>query len=427
METISVVGLGKLGLPLAAAFADRGFDVIGVDINPVVVKAAYRSEPLSYEPGLKELLGKVGGKLVPTINLHDAVIKSDITIVIVATPSKPDGSFSLEYVLPACESVGEALRDKEGYHIVIISSTVMPGHCDGPIRATLEKASGKKVDEDIGLCCCPEFVAIGDLVRGFQEPDFVLLGCSDVRVHMKVFHLYREFCAEYVPIVVTSLVNAEIAKIALNCYVCAKITFANQLANLCEHIPGADVDEVTWAIGYDERVGHEYLKGATAYGGRCFPRDTRSLPLIAQLAGTSFPLVSLIHELNRQETIRLADIIVSHLERWSLTSVGILGLAFKPGTDVSTESAALVLRDELKLRGHEVIAYDPLAVVEESVESAQRCVAGAEVVVVVTPWPEFAGLHFNSGQVVVDCWRMLDGQQIEEDGALYVPIGRYSG
>jgi len=344
-----------------------------------------------------------------------------ISIILVSTPSRDDGSFSLMHVLTACQELGIYLQGRDSYHTVIISSTVMPGDCDGPIREALEETSGRKVGKSLGLCYCPEFVALGNVLRGFLEPDFVLIGASDIKADFQVRSLYKGVCLNDPPIAQMSLVNAEIAKIALNCYITTKITFANQMAELCENIPGANVDAVTGALGLDSRIGRKYLTGATAYGGPCFPRDTKSLACAAERAGIGLSLIEEVERVNNRQNERLALIV----QGWRIgdkARFGILGLTFKPDTNVTTESVGAALI-RLLYPDENIIAYDPKVQVEQSVESAQTCVDYSDVVVITTPWPEFKEAQFHEGQVVIDCWRMLDETEVTGAGAKYVAIG----
>jgi UDP-glucose 6-dehydrogenase len=294
---ISVIGLGKLGLPLSVAFADRGISVIGVDNVPGVVEAVNARVPHIYEPKLQTFLNLAGDRLMATGDLHDAVQRTPISIVLVPTPSDDDGWFSLKYVLEVCAELGQAIRDKGRYHLVVISSTVMPGSCGGEIKAALEKASRDKINKSWGLCYCPEFVALGDCIAGFKRPDFVLIGQSDGLAGDVLESFYIRFVPPGTPIERMALINAELAKISLNCYVTTKISFANQVAEICEKLPGADVDTVTNAIGNDRRIGKRYLKGATAYGGECLLPGTK--------VQTSKGLVDI-------QDITVGDLVIAH-------------------------------------------------------------------------------------------------------------------
>ena len=425
-KCVSVVGLGKLGLPLAVSFAHQCFDVVGVDIDEKVVELVNKGLPHIFEPHLDIMLAEVAGdKFHATTNLSEALDNADVTIILVPTPSSVDGSFTSKYVVEVCKFLGELLRERDEYHVVVVSSTVMPGSCDGEIRQALELASGRKVGENLGLCYCPEFAALGNVIRGFLEPDFVLVGCSDDHAGGVVANMYKQFLMNGAPIERTTLINAEIAKIALNCYVTTKITFANQMAVLCEEIPGADVDEVTGVIGCDSRIGRKYLTGSTAFGGNCFPRDVRALATLAQSVHVRATLPVILGQLNTSMNKRLVGKVyeeIMSLEDSDGYVIGILGLAFKPNTDVTGESVGLFLMDTFK---DKAVGYDPLAVVEQSVSSAQECIDQANIIVVTTMCPEFHNdlVNYPPGKIVIDCWRYLDGEKLESEGVKYVPIG----
>lgn len=427
---ISIVGLGRLGLPLAACFAHRGFHVVGVDINPKVVESARQCRPLTYEPGLEEMLDNTRFKLSATTDIATAVHVTNATIVLVNTPSAGDGCFSLKYVLAAVRDIGVALRDKNDYHLVIISSTVNPGDCENKIWPVLEGASGKEIGKDIGLCHVPEFVALGNIIKGFLEPDFMLTGASDRLAYAHAREIYRRFLSDapediqtLPPFKYTNLANAEIIKIATNCYIVLKTVFANQMAELCESVPGADVDDVTDALALDSRVGPGYLMGSTAIAGPCFPRDLKSLPCVARQYGVDLPLIETADDINNWQVQRLANLVAKNWYRHS--KVGILGLAYKLGVDVMEPSTGLLLLEKLR-KITDIIAYDPMIEVEQSVGSAQEVVDKADIVVVTLPLAEFRDLEFTLiPQVVIDCWRVLDPEKVKAVGRKYVAIGRF--
>src|SRR6266852_2960553 len=291
LSSVSVVGLGKLGAPMAACFAASGFTVHAVDVNPQKLEAISRGVPPVHEPGLAELLAESGGRLSATNDIEAAVSASDATFVVVATPSEPDGGFSLRYAIPSCESIARAIRTKSTYHLVVIPSTVMPGSMGGPIKSALEHASGKRCGVDFGLCYNPEFIALGTVIRDFYNPDFLLIGESDARA--------GDFLAE-------------ITKLALNTYITTKISYANMLARLCEKLPDADVNVVTDALGLDSRIGPKYLKGGVSYGGPCFPRDNRAFAALAARSGAFSDLAEATDRFNRAQIKALAEIVKSH-------------------------------------------------------------------------------------------------------------------
>jgi len=225
------------------------------------------------------------------------------------------------------------------------------------------------------------------------------------------------------PLIVRSaLINAEIAKLAVNCYVSMKMTFANMIAELCEQFPGADVDAVTDAVGLDSRIGRKYLTGATAYGGLTLPMAMRSLLRMAELADIKMPLIEAVISMNQQQNYRLAKMVQDWQERIGAEKVGILGLTYKPGIS-ATEGAAGMALIELLHPSENVIAFDLAVQIEQSMESAQICADWSDIVVITTPWPEFKEIQFHEGQVVIDCWRMLDEADVVDAGAKYVAIG----
>lgn len=423
---VSILGLGKLGMPLAASFATRGIRVIGIDTNPDVIIAVHNCQPLTYEPGLAEAMREAGSMLLATTDVRRAVRDTDMTIILVPTPSREDGSFSLDYVLQACRDLGAAIKEckpPSRYHNVIIASTVMPGSCEGEIWKALEQASGREIGRGLGLCYCPEFVALGNALAGFQHPDFVLIGQNDARAGIHLTLLYQRFCPNDPPIYRTSLINAEIAKIALNFYVTTKISFANAMAELCEAIPGANVDEVTGVLGLDSRIGHKYLKGATGFGGACFPRDVEAMLALFERAKFYPTLPLAVCAINQRQFSRIIKRVEQARQEWPTPNptLCILGLAFKPNTDVTEGSAGMYLIDWFKSR-MPVHVYDPKIRHANSMEM-QEAVGRSDIIVVTIPDEKFKHAKFRAGQIVLDCWRLLDRAQVEEQGATYWAIG----
>jgi UDPglucose 6-dehydrogenase len=438
-STISVVGLGKLGAPMAACFAARGLSVIGVDADALKVEAIERGQAPVFEPGLQQLVQAAQGRLSATDSIMRAVLASQITFIVVATPSECDGGFSLRHVLPACADIGRALQVKKEFHLVVLTSTVMPGTTEGPVRNALEQASGKVAGRDFGLCYGPEFIALGTVIRDFLNPDFILIGESDPRSGGLLEALYLEVCENAPPVAKMSLVSAEVAKLAVNTYVTTKISFANMLARICERLSGTDVDAVTNALGMDSRIGPKYLKGAISYGGPCFPRDNLALIALAQRIGAPADIAEVTDDFNRAQIRWLADFASAHCN--GERAIGILGLTYKPNTDVIEAAPGLLLAQELISRGVTVTAYDPagnraagilLGGMAHLADCAEECVQNAQVVVVTTPWPEFIQLrpeiwrgnrHNGSTlRTVIDCWNVL-GQLRGCHGIRHVRLG----
>jgi len=435
VKSVSIIGLGKLGSPMAACFAARGFRVHGVDLDATKVAAINRGEAPVVEPGLAELIREGAANLKASQDCEAAVHDSDATFIIVATPSEPGGGFSLQYALPTCEAIGKALRTKSSYHLVVMTSTVMPGSTAGPIQAALERASGKRCGIDFGLCYSPEFIALGTVIRDFYHPDFLLIGECDTRAGEKLAEIYANVVKNTPGVARMNFINAEITKLAVNTYITTKISYANMLARLCEKLPDADVNVVTDALGLDTRIGAKYLKGAVSYGGPCFPRDNRALAALAASVGASSGLAEATDRFNRAQITSVAEIVKSH--HGNGAPIGILGLTYKPNTDVVEEAFGLLLAQELGNSGIPVVVYDPSAnpgrVTASAknitfAKSATECLTSCGVAVVATPWAEFRELPVerwmrpDGDRTVMDCWRYLP--QLEKaEGIHYVRLG----
>ena len=437
---ISVVGLGKLGAPLAAVFASKGFDVIGVDLHAPYVDAINAGIAPVDEPRLQELIDANRSRLRATLDLGEAVTATDVTFVIVPTPSDATGRFSNANVLGAMEAIGKALRLKTGYHVVVLTSTVMPGSTGGTIRAALERYAERSVGPALGLCYNPEFIALGSVVRDMLEPDMILIGESDARAGALLESLYARSCDNQPLIRRMNLVNAELTKISVNTFVTTKISYANMIADICDRLPGADADVVTHAVGADSRIGTKYLKGAIGYGGPCFPRDNIAFGVLARSLGARADLASATDTLNRYQIERLLGAIEPRLI--GSGPIGVLGLSYKPDTAVIEESQGVALVDRLVELGHRVIAYDPKALSAasaalrrsfEAASSAADCVRRSSLVVITTAWPEFGRIPTDAFErpterlTVIDCWRITSKTIAQVADVVYLGQGAGHG
>ena len=435
MSRISVVGLGKLGACMAACIASKGHTVIGVDLSPSTVGLVNSGQPPVVEPGLGDRMSEARARLAATDDYDEAIRKSEITFIVVPTPSENHGAFSLRHVREAALGIGRALRKKSTYHLVVLTSTVLPGSSEYGVLPLLERESGKRCGEDFGFCYGPEFIALGSVIRDFLNPDFVLVGESDDRAGDLLAGLYQSICDNHPPIARMSLVNAELTKISINTFVTMKITFANMLAAMCEQLPGGDIDQVTAGLGLDSRIGPRYLKGALGYGGPCFPRDNLALAYLARELGQTAPLAEATDEYNRTIVDRLAERITTFANHGS--KVAILGLAYKPDTCVVEESQGLQLAARLAIKGLKIMVYDPLAlenarrILGNAVHyagSLEECVQKAEVLVIANPDREFARIHteqltLRPGQIVFDAWRSLRRRFVDNGSVSYFPLG----
>lgn len=417
---VSVIGLGKLGAPLAAVFATKGHNVIGVDLNPCTVQSINKGTAPVDEPQIQEMISKAQGHLSATTCFRTAALESDVTCIIVPTPSDANGAFTNTHVLHAITELGRHIGTKRSYHVVCITSTVMPGSCDGEIRSTLEATSGRRVGVDIGLCYSPEFIALGQVIHNLMHPDMVLVGESDPRAGEIVSDLILSACANHPPVQRMNLVNAELTKITVNTFVTTKISYANMLSDICDRLPGADVKVLTSAVGLDSRIGGKYLRGATGYGGPCFPRDNIAFSSMARTLGASPLLAEATETINQMQLDRMAEKVVTCTRKGD--AVAILGLSYKPDTSVVEESHGIKLAQRLAKTGFKVLCHDPKAgstaqavLGQEAriVTSAAEAVIAAQTIVVMTPWQEYGVLPPEPFQrtgrpvTIIDPWRIM--------------------
>ena len=420
ISNISVVGLGKLGLCLAAVFAEKGYNVTGIDVDKFKIDSVNNGKSPIFEPGLQELIASNRKKLSATSDFG-TIKKTDATFVVVPTPSDESGEFSLEFVTPVMKNIGQALSSKDGYHLVVLSSTVMPTSMDSVVSPILEATSGKVCGKDFGLCYNPEFIALGDVIKGFLEPDFILVGESDTKAGEMISEIHKK--VSKAPIQRMNFVNAEIAKIAVNSFVTMKISFANTLAEICENLPGGDVEKITSAIGKDKRIGSAYLKGALGYGGPCFPRDNVAFARFAKKIGIDAQLAVATHDININQVDRIIRLVES-IGVKPPAKVGVLGLTYKPKTNVTEESQSLMLVNLLSKNGFQVYAYDPAFanssenIVGEKItltKNMEDCIMSSDLCIIATPWDDFFKIDKSkfSNKIILDCWRMFgkDGLQ----------------
>ncbi len=353
---VSVLGLGKLGCPLAAVLASKGFEVAGFDRNETVVASLNEGVAPVNEPGLQELISAYGKRLKAYTGIESCIADSDISFVIVPTPSLPSGWFDNSYVLDVVEKIGHCLANTSRYHVVNIVSTVMPGSTNGEIRECLERASGRRVGTDLGLTYNPEFIALGSVVHDMLHPDMILLGESDPNAGDVLEGVYSTVVGKAVPKARLSLVDAEITKIAVNTYVTTKISFTSMLASICEKTPGADAQKVAAAVGLDTRIGRKYFRPGAPFGGPCFPRDAIAFSAFAKSSGGLSDLADATTSVNRSRIEEISSAVADVAPPGA--HVGVVGLSYKPGTHVTEESFGVRLVERLIANAHAVTTWD---------------------------------------------------------------------
>ena len=402
IETISVCGLGKLGACIAATLAERGFDVLGVDIDPEKVRKINQGLPPVDEPLLAETIAAGRSRFRATTDPRET-IRTDVTFFIPPSPSLPDGSFSSEYLLRAMQPVARAVVEAgKRNHLFVCSSTTTPGAGDSVLIPMLEKETGWVCGHDFGFCYNPEFIALGDVIRGLLEPDLVLIGESDPKSGAAL-----ETCTALTSEIIRALlecrvVSAELTKISVNSFITMKISFTNQLLMIAEQFPNADIHAVLDAIGSDSRINHKYLRAGVSFGGPCFPRDNRLLAYAAKQAGIQAPLAEATDAINeaRKGGVRPAR-VKSKITPNDI--VAVLGLAYKPDTYIVEESAGLFLAQNLKRHGYRVLIHDVAASPENSPNLLEFELFGQRVetlatrndiklAVICCPWPQYRDL-----------------------------------
>lgn len=432
---ISIVGLGKLGACMAAAIASKGHDVWAVDVDDRVIDALRRGEAPTPEPGLQDLIDAHRSRLHPTSSYAEAVARTDLTFVVVPTPSDDRGAFSLVFAADACRRLGDALANTPDAHTVVLTSTVLPGATRYGLLPILERHSGRTAGATLRVCYSPEFIALGSVIRDFLHPDFLLIGEYDAAAGDALEACYRDVVGD-APVRRMTFENAEIAKLAVNAYVTTKITFANMLADLCARIPNGNVDAVSDALGLDSRIGRKYLTGGLGFGGPCFPRDNAALAFTADALGACADVSLAVGNVNASSAERVVRHITPRLP--ANGTIGILGLSYKPLSQVIEESQAMTIVRCLLDRSFRVVAYDPLAGSAAAtelgpraviVDSARACIQRADAVLVTTPDPEFLALEAEDfvtvgrQRLVIDFWRLLAGRLAGRGDVQYWPYG----
>ena len=422
-ETISIIGMGKLGLVTAACLAHKGYHVIGVDIKPTLIEAINRGHSPRYEPGLDELMDRVKGRFTATSDYEYAVANSQMVFIFVSTPSEADGSFSTRYVEQVIREIAPHLGGRDDFPLIVLRSTVLPGVTQNVVQPLLEQLSGKRCGVDFGLCYNPEILALGSVIHDFLNPDVVIIGESDPTSGELLAKVYRKTCDNNPPIIRTSLHNAEMAKISLNVFLTLKMSFANTLAEICELIPGGDVDVISQILGYHTGIGRRFLTGALGYGGPCFPRDPPAFISLAEKVGGQAELARAANQVNESQSARVIRLVKQKMGEVSGKSIAILGLTYKPNTDITLESDAIKIATALLQGGARLAVYDPAGMGNARqdlgqnniryAKSAVDCLNGAELCILATPWDEFKSLKpedFTQSMKeprLLDCWRLL--------------------
>ena len=431
-NTLGVFGLGYVGCVSAACFAKAGWEVIGVDVNNLKVDMINQGSSPVVEPGVAELVTEVvrSGRLRATTDPCEAVEAAALSLICVGTPSTPSGALDLTYVARVCEDIGRALRGHRGRHVVVVRSTVLPGTAASLVIPTLERAAQRKVGDGIAVCVNPEFLREGSSLQDFYHPAFTLIGSDDPSAAREVAQLYASVDA---PLHIVDTRVAEIVKYACNAFHGLKVTFANEIGNICRAL-GIDGREVMRIFCEDTKLNLSpyYLKPGFAFGGSCLPKDLQALVHQARRLDVETPVLAAVLQSNRQQVERAIDMVL----RTGKRRVGLLGLTFKPGTDDLRESPLVTLAETLLGKGMQLAIYDPdvsgarvmganRAYIEREIphiwslmrESVREVVQHAETLVIGNKLEDYRQLETlrQDGQVVIDLVRMFDRRSGEDE------------
>jgi len=430
---IAVIGTGYVGLVTGACFAEFGVHVTCVDKDQDKIAALQKGQIPIYEPGLSELVNKnrTGGRLQFTTDIASAVRGALGVFIAVGTPPRGDGSANLVYVEAVAETIAQHLN---GYKVIVTKSTVPVGTGD-----RLRKIIGKNLKEqvDFDIVSNPEFLREGSAIEDFLRPNRVVIGASSQQAVAIMTDLYRPLYLIETPFIVTDVATAEMIKYASNAFLATKISFINELANLCEKV-GADVHLVAKGMGLDGRIGPKFLHPGPGYGGSCLPKDTMALTQIAKENGCELELLSAVIRVNTKQRSVMVEKIQQALGRLEGKTLGVLGLAFKPNTDDTRESPAIEIIQALMKSGAKIRTYDPAAMAEARkilkdvtyCNDAYDAVRDADAAVLLTEWNEFRNLDLDRLRqslrqpIFIDLRNVYDAQRMNRAGFRYIGVGR---
>ncbi len=430
---IAMIGTGYVGLVSGVCFAEFGFEVTCVDTKPAIIERLQRGEATIYEPGLEDLLERniTAGTLRFTTDLAEAVAAADVVFIAVGTPSRRgDDQADLQYIMAAADQVAEAMRPGT---VVVIKSTVVVG-TGTKVRDRIRAA---RPNVPFSMVSNPEFLREGSAIEDFMRPDRVVVGVEDEHGSEAMHRVYRPLYLRETPLIVTTRENAELIKYATNAFLAMKVTFINQVADLCEKT-GGNVQDVAHAIGMDNRIGSKFLHAGPGFGGSCFPKDTRAFAATGRDHGVPQKLIESVVEINEKRKRSMAERLIGFAREAGGNTVAVLGISFKPNTDDIRESPALDIVSALRGEGIEVRIHDPAAMETGKAvlhdvtwcASPYEAVEGAHVVALLTEWNVYRALDLKrvakemSGKVLVDLRNIYQPQDLAGSGLEYHSVGR---
>lgn len=405
-ESISIIGLGVVGLTTAVGFALRGHKVIGIDIQPEKVDMINRGVCPIYEVGLSHALKKVQ---IRATTDHNEAFNTNFSFLCGGTPPKKDGSIDLYFLREPAKQLAKVLENKKDYHMVVVRSTVIPGTTEEVVMPIFNEC------KHIGLCVNPEFLREGTAIEDFLKPNRIIIGQAENTAGDRLEHLYRDFNS---PIMRTNIKTAEMIKEASNAYLATRVSFINEIGNTCREL-GIDIYDVAKGMGYDERIGSDYLRAGIGFGGFCLPKDLSALIAQAKKLGYKPKLLEAVESVNKEQPMKMIQLLKRHIPNLEGKTIGVLGLSFKPDTDDVRKSKAFEIVSELVNEGAKVKAYDPQAMVNfqkvypNHIQYSDPVqIMDSDAVLILTEWNEFNDLDYR-GKLVIDGRMVPNAKQAE--------------
>jgi UDPglucose 6-dehydrogenase len=430
---IGIIGLGFVGLSLTSVLASKGYDVVGIDIDKEKCNKISNGISPFFEPELEKVLQNGLKKKLKISNNFSLINDYDFLFVTVGTPQNANGSIDLSIIKKAVSTIGENLLKNKKKPIILIKSTIIPGTMERVILPILEKKSNKKAGKDFGLISNPEFLQESSAIRDTEFPHAVVLGGNQTVFMKKAKKIFTKLHPN-VPIIITNHQTAEMIKYANNSFLATKISFINQLSNICQKIPGANIDDIGKTIGLDPRIGKLFLNAGPGYGGSCLPKDMKALINFAKTSGINPTLLNAVEEINTKQLEQIILMIKEKLGDLGSKKITILGTAFKPDTDDIRDSIAIELIKKLLKKKAKIIIHDPKAmkntqrIFKEKINYAKTikdALSKSQCVIIMTQWKQYEKLNNNqfkymTKKFVIDCRRVLVKKQLDVD---YIAIG----
>jgi len=400
---ISIFGTGYVGSVTGICIADLGHEIIFTDIDTAKLNLIDHGQIPVFEPGLQQILTKNKKKISTNTNPIEAIINTDISFICVGTPSREDGSLDTRSIESVSQTLGEGIGKKKNFHTIVVKSTVIPGTIEELILPIIMKESHKQVNNDFSVVSNPEFLREGNAVYDFFHPDRIIIGSNTPESYRPLSELYSSFSC---PKMVTTIKTAEMIKYVNNAFLATKISFANEIGNICKEA-GIDSYEVFKGVGMDSRINPRFFRSGIGFGGSCFPKDVRALIVYSKKVGIEPGILEAILDTNQDQPSRLVSLLKRHMDLKGKT-IGILGLAFKPETDDIRESRAIPIIRQLIADGANVLAFDPVAMknfqrIFPNIEYATTSnrVLETDAVLIITEWSEFENLDYTN-KIVID-------------------------